>query len=281
MQFQLIDSLSLPGDAARPNEDAFAHSAHFAAVFDGVTGLGENLLPGPSDAQWIARFGAKRLAAHAGEGAGAPRDWLRRAAEDAERSFAGLRRRAPSSNYEIPFASMMCVALRGEAIEALWFGDCAFVLRQADGAVSLVGDTFAMRMRERDRVRGIAVGGEPAAAGVRAKFLPALRTARNTVNTEGGNWLFAPNAAAADHVSSERVEVAPGAVLLVASDGFLALATDYDRYDAATLLAAAEDKGLKSLGDTLRDIESRDPVGASFPRFKKSDDATALLLRVG
>jgi len=39
------------------------------------------------------------------------------------------------------------------------------------------------------------------------------------------------------------------------------------------------DKGLAALGAQLRAIEAGDAGGDTFPRFKKSDDATALLLR--
>ena len=60
MHFELLESLSLPGDPSKPNEDSFSHAAHFACVFDGATVLGENLMPGRSDAQWIAQFGARR-----------------------------------------------------------------------------------------------------------------------------------------------------------------------------------------------------------------------------
>jgi hypothetical protein len=67
-------------------------------------------------------------------------------------------------------------------------------------------------------------------------------------------------------------------MLLLASDGFLALASDYGAYSADTLMAAALDKGLAALGEELRAIEAGDTGGAKFPRFKKSDDATALLL---
>jgi hypothetical protein len=76
------------------------------------------------------------------------------------------------------------------------------------------------------------------------------------------------------------VKVTPGSILLLSSDGFLALASDYGAYSADTLMAAALDKGLAAMGDELRAIEAGDASGDKFPRFKKSDDATALLLRV-
>ena len=283
MHLDLIESLNLPGDPAKPNEDAFMHGAHFAAVFDGATGLGEQLLPGASDAQWIARFGARRLAAHAQSGEGSPRDWLRAAATDAERSYAGLRRRPPKDNYEIAFASLMFVALDRDGLDVLWFGDCS-LLHNAHGIFATIGDTMDSRAQEQARVRALtkshASDAGPAAPAVRAQFLPALRTSRNAVNTEKGEWLFAPNAACADHAHQARMGVAPGTALLLASDGFLALASDYGRCSFEGLFSAAEQKGLKALGAELREVEAGDPEGLAFPRFKKGDDATAVLLRV-
>ncbi len=48
MTFQLLDVLSLAGDIAKPNEDAFAHSENAALVLDGATPLGSSLLPVPA-----------------------------------------------------------------------------------------------------------------------------------------------------------------------------------------------------------------------------------------
>ena len=60
----------------------------------------------------------------------------------------------------------------------------------------------------------------------------------------------------------------------------LALASDYGAYNADRLMAAAMEKGLAALGEELRAIEAGDAVGDKFPRFKKSDDATGLLLKL-
>ena len=75
MSFKLLDHVSLPGDPAKPNEDSFAMLDHAALVLDGATPLGPSLLPGPSDAAWIAQFGARRLSAHLKDG-DAPEDAL-------------------------------------------------------------------------------------------------------------------------------------------------------------------------------------------------------------
>ena len=51
MKFTTIEHFSIAGSPERGNEDAFAESPHFAVVIDGATTLGENLMPGLSDAQ--------------------------------------------------------------------------------------------------------------------------------------------------------------------------------------------------------------------------------------
>ena len=282
MEFTFIDALSVPGNPARPNDDAWGQTNGAAVVLDGATNLGEPLLPGESDAAWIARFGARRLMAHCQHGA-EPLEALRAALADTEKSFAGLRRRAPKENYENPYASMMFASATAKGFDALWFGDCVALVKRPEGAVEIVGEAFDKRAAEARRVAMLAKakGIAPAAGYNRPEFLSALRTARNGVNTERGGWLFGPDVKAVDHVRRKHVDTPAGTTLLLASDGFLALASDYGLYDALTLVGAAESEGLEALGRELRMTEEGDPEGLRFARFKKSDDATAVLLRLG
>lgn len=279
MGFELIDSLSLPGDAAKANEDSSGHDANAAVVLDGATPLfdgamGDGLMPGPSDAAWIAHFGARRILAHLRGGDGA-RKALRSALADTQKSFEALRGMPPQEMWQTPCASMMLAAQAEAGLEFLWFGDCAALLKQGDGAVQIVGETLDKRAAEAGRAQRLSEEkGQPSTD--RARFIDALRATRNRINS-GTYWLFSPDVKAAAHVSRRIIKAAPGATLLLASDGFLALASDYGAYSADTLLTAALDKGLAALGEELRAIEAGDAGGAKFPRFKKSDDATALL----
>ena len=278
MMLRLLDSLSLPGDAAKPNEDSFAHGDAAALVMDGATMLGDPLMPGPSDAAWIATFGARRLMAHLADQE--PKKALRSAMADAEKSFNALRLREMEAQWQIPCASLMLAATHDKGLEFLWLGDCGAIIAQG-GDVTVIGETIARRSAESARARQIAKekNVSSAAPGVRAQFIEHLRAARGGVNS-GDYWLFTPDKRAAAHAQRKIVKSEPGALLLLASDGFLALASDYGAYDAAGLIAAAKAKGLAALGEELRGIENADAVGDKFARFKKSDDATALLLEI-
>jgi serine/threonine protein phosphatase PrpC len=280
MTLRLLDSLSLPGDPAKANEDAFGHRNAAAVVIDGATMLGDGLMPGPSDAQWIAQFGARRLMAHLDDGNGV-RKALRAALADTQKSFEALRRLPPEDVWQTPCASMMLAVENESGLEFLWFGDCAALVKQGDGPVVAVGETMDKRAAEAERARGIAKEKNlsPASGLRRPEFIDALRAARNRINS-GNNWLFSPDVRAASHVSRRMVKLQPGSTVLLATDGLLALVSDYGAYNADTLMVAAMDKGLAALGEELRAIEAGDEGGDKFPRFKKSDDATGLLLRL-
>jgi serine/threonine protein phosphatase PrpC len=279
MTLLLLEQISLPGDPAKMNEDAFASSDKAALVLDGATPLGEPLMPGPSDAAWLAQFGARRLMAHLRDD-DAPTDALAHTLADAAKSFAALRRRPVREKWETPCASLMLAAEGDAGLECLWFGDCTALIQQGD-ACDIIGDAFDRRGQEADSARRMAREKNlvPAHDLNRAAMLDTMRASRNRINS-GKNWLFSPEPRAAVHVSRQVVKAAPGALLLIASDGFLALASDYGAYDAMGLVTAARRKGLAALGEELRAIESADAMGEKFARFKKSDDSTALLLEI-
>src|ERR1700748_613598 len=109
MRLRLLDQLSLPGDTGKANEDAFAQNEAAALVLDGATPLGDPLMPGPSDAAWIAQFGARRLLAHLKDG-DVPYDAVGHALADAQKSFAALARHPVREKWQTPCASMMLAA---------------------------------------------------------------------------------------------------------------------------------------------------------------------------
>jgi hypothetical protein len=278
MKLEYIASLSQPGNPAKPNDDALCHADALAAVFDGATSIGDPILPADSDAAWIARKGAQGLLTHADKGA---REALRLTVADAERDFLKERLRAPEHAYEIPVSSMMLIAPTEGALDCFWFGDCTALIARPSQPVEVVGTAFANRAREAKGVVALAKskGLTPAAESNRPEFIETLRRERNRAYT-GIPHLFSPDIRCVERVKSGSFAVVPDTVVLLCSDGFLALASDYDAYDAGGLVAAALARGLRPLYEEVRRIENSDPEGQRYPRFKKSDDATALLMKI-
>ena len=274
MAFKVLEQISLAAGGA--NEDALCHDPHAALVLDGATPLGLSLLPGPSDAAWIAQFGARRLMAHLKEN-GVPRDALRLALEDTKRSFEGLTRKPIREKWQTPCAAMMLIVEAGAEHQFFWFGDCAAVIVAKNSPAFIVGEGVESRGREAARARiALDAGITPTD---RAKVLQLLRAGRCRINS-GNNWLFSPEPRAAAYAHHAAHALAAGTKMLLATDGFLALASDYGAYDLDGLVAAAQSEGLAAMGAELRAIEKDDPKAQKFPRFKQHDDATAIFLEI-
>jgi serine/threonine protein phosphatase PrpC len=281
MTFTLLDSISTPGNPAKANDDAWMAGSQLAAVIDGATSLNDPIMPGTSDAAWLAHLAAERFVVHAR--ASSARLALQAVVADLEDAFVAQRSRSPIAMHETPCASLMLIApADGAQIDALWFGDCSVIVRHSDGGVDVIGDALDKRAAEASQVARLAAqaGVDPASTANRAEFLPSLRASRNRYNHGAGPWVLAPDRGCAPHAQAATFAVEEGAILLIASDGFTALVTDYGAYDAAGLVDAAMVKGLAALIDELRAIESRDPTGTQFARYKRSDDATAILVQI-
>ena len=238
-------------------------------------------MPGRSDAAWLAAFGARRLMSHLKAGDN-PRASLRHALADAERSFAGLRRRPPQAPHELPLASMMLAVPQDGGFDALWYGDCAALVQRPGAPVEIVGAAIERRAGEETAAqRFIAeTGQDPVTALQHAEAIRLFRAGRANVNTPAGEWLFSPMAAASEHVGRARIAAPAGSLVLLCTDGFLALASNYRALAVGALVDAACHRGLADLAAELRRIEEEDATGRRFPRFKKSDDATAVLVKL-
>ena len=280
MNFHLIDAISSPGNPAKANDDAWMAASVLAAVIDGATCLNDPIMPGTSDAAWFSHLAAERLLEH--QYGGTAQAALRAAVIDLEAAFALHRSRPPVAMHEVPCASLMLIAPAGSAlITALSYGDCSAIVLH-DGSALVIGDALAKRAVEANEVAKLAqdAGVDPASTSTRAEFLPSLRESRNRYNQGEGPWILVPHVNCVDHAKVGEFSAPTGTVILLASDGFTALVSDYGMYDAAGLVSAAKSIGLSSLMTELREIESNDPSGKQFARYKKSDDATAILVQI-
>lgn len=270
--FEVVGALSNPGDPGRPNEDAWGRADAFVWVIDGATGLGdERLLNAPSDAAWLAAALGAALEAAAADAAD-PVALLTAAAAAVEARFVAERRRSPREHYEMPTAAVLVAHVTPSAIAIAELGDCAIYLAASD-EVLRHGGTETGRAAERGGASRLMGGG----GRWTAETLAYLRSVRNMANSPGGYAIFAPDATCATLARTHRQASPIGTALLV-SDGYDAAVQGYGLFSESGLLAAASERLAGPL-EALREVERADPDCTRSPRFKPSDDATAVLIR--
>ncbi|MFN3765651.1 MAG: hypothetical protein ACK4R3_08780 [Aliihoeflea sp.] len=282
---RILDSITDRGDPKRPNEDASGGNRTAAFVIDGATGLGENLLPdASSDAAWLAAL-AKDCFEELADGKRSIGDVVRRTNARAKAVLDGILYGGDLPAWQLPVAGFQMISVANGSISTHGLGDCRLFLLAGDGK-ALDRTALAGRGEETDGARRAisASGGLTQASDLlaRPEVRAALRERRARYNREGTDvWTLGTEPKAARHVVSEELEIALPARGLLCTDGFAALVDAYGRYDAATLVDTASRAGLSKLLAELRVVEHReDPEGSAFPRFKRSDDATALLFEI-
>jgi Protein phosphatase 2C len=274
MNFDLIQSLSLAGAADTPNDDRAGAATRHAWVIDGATDLGPpGLMGAKGGAAWLAgRADAGFMAA-----ADAPLAAMCGGIADAlATAYEAARTRDPIGRWELPMAAFLAVRIDGSTLECGWLGDCVGLLR-GDAGVTRIGPVPDDRDAEAAHAAGLADHGLGAVKQAAAPILDSLRAARSRPDPR----VLGVEPAAMAHLQTARVACRPGDDLLLMTDGFAALIDSYAAFESVSLMAALADEGLAALAVRLRAIETADSACARYPRFKRSDDATALWLRIG
>lgn len=271
-----VEAISLAGDRVKQNDDAFGFAGARAWVLDGATDLHDTPLMGAaSDASWIAHFANAYLHCGAYD---ALDDAIRRASLYAGAAFTQHVGAQSHERWQSPISSLLLAEDTPTGLRGLDLGDSRVFTLDAEGAVFVAGGPddaadheAALAAKQTDKEKPLLR---------RSETIDMLRRMRAELNKPGSRWTFCLDPACADHARSFEWKLSRPAHLLLTTDGFSALTDRYRAYDAAGLVRAALDKGLHELGRELRAIENADSEGDRHPRFKKSDDATALLLRL-
>jgi hypothetical protein len=285
VRLEILDSLTDPARPGGENEDRIGWNESAAFVIDGATSLGDPVMAPPlSDAAWMAERARQRFEAEL-----APerslRVVVRGLCEAARERF--LAAAGPTvERYRHPSASFQSLRLTDRGIEIAGLGDCSLFLRDAAGALTRYSGLRGGRSGEQSSARktltrlgGLNADGESHRDG---ETLAALRASRARQNIEGGFWTLGIHPQAAEHVRIEMPEVVLPAIGLLCSDGFADSVDNYGLHSAAALVDRAEAKGLRALLAEIRQVEQAvDPTGLQFPRYKRSDDASAILLKLG
>lgn len=270
MHFDLIQALSLAGKPSVPNDDRLGCADTHAWVIDGATDLGApGLLGARGGAAWLASAAQRAFNQFSG-----PLPQLcEQVFRSLEQAYQHAKQREPVAAWELPRASFAAVALEGEQLVCAFMSDCVVLQRSAAGVAFLTpAPDRATEMAE------AAALGPGAGAGILRS--PEVLADRRAARERPKAVLSVDAAQATAGTRYVRAAVAPGDELILMSDGFAALFDTYQVYSPDAFFAAVLAEGLGPLAQQLRAIEVEDAACVRYPRFKASDDASALWLRV-
>lgn len=307
----IINSLCYSGKEEKSNEDYIRfRDGRYALLLDGSTGLAKNVLPKElgfqTTAQWfVNRIGEVADAVVCGERipAGAMNSEQSKGIRDVFYSCMEVCKReyakwvpeqetlsARERRIAEPSASLGFVWEKEESVELLLLGDLTVILEFSDGKVEVVKDASVEKLDARaievlvreSQTNQISVLEAMKCDSV-AEVLKENRLKKNSGEPDG-YWILGLDEEALEHATIFKWDKkhAPEQILMC-SDGFAAFDEKYGLSGgcAEKFLHTAEEQGLEWMYRKLRDVEEEDAKCNKYPRFKKSDDAAAILIKAG
>ncbi|TDC41903.1 hypothetical protein [Micromonospora sp. KC213] len=264
----LVSFASIPGFTDRPSEDFVAASQSTVVVLDGLTAPAELGTGCRHGTPWyVANLGTQLLQA----ASIAPHRPLADILAQSIESVANQHKNTCDLRHPgTPSAAVAMLRNESESVDYLVVFDCVIVLDGPAGLeihTDLRVDGFAQAEHEATRKCRL---GTPEHRDAVTALVAAQRPHRNQPD---GYWVAAANPETAAHaVTGTRSHVDSAALL---TDGASSLADRYHQVNWPQLLTLLHRHGPQHLIDRVRAIENTDPHGARWPRYKRSDDATA------
>ncbi len=254
-----VSIASEPIKAGSPNLDWAGATDHVAVVLDGLTeGAATGCVHGT--AWYVHQLGA-RLLLHAGARDASP---LAASLSHAISEVAELHRNTCDLSHQgSPCATVTMVRQRERQLEYLVLSDSPLVIDLADGPMVVIDESekvFSARLREQP-----------------GDLMQRIHHQQLHRNTSEGYWIAQHDPAAANYAITGTVDDARGALLT--SDGAALLVTDYHELTWEQLLHLGYTEGPTGIIGATRKAEASDPDRVKWPRYKVSDDATAVLCR--
>lgn len=283
LRLQVLDQISVP--SGKVNDDRVGAAGTLAWAIDGATDvLAEPLMPGGSDAAWIAGALDEELLKLGAAPPASLKDLVGILTDRAASRFAAERRRPPVAPHEQPSAAGFIVRLDSPQIEHLSLADCQCLMQHAGTPAYSIdldpevaqGDRRAIEVMKTFRAKPGGASWREA----RAEIWPRIRAARDRLNMPNGYGVLSVIAPPEKFMRTGRVGVGPGDRLLLATDGLTRLVDMFGRYSHDELMRIACAQGLAALTKELREMEAADGDCVHVPRTKPHDDASAILLEV-
>ena len=276
---EVIDQISTGGFRDRANEDRVGLAGTHAWVIDGATGLGEPFTGAGSDAAWLAQRTHEAFTRHAEEAD--PARLVADAAEDLIVCFEAERTRDTEHAWELPCGSFMLASASDAGLDLTWSGDCRALVMAAGGPVMCFGATALSEEAEAALVAKLGTGGDPVRRYRQPEAVAELRAMRGVALAHGKSMILSPDRGFLAHLKKAGI-AGDHADILLMTDGFAAAELRYGLFPTpASLMASVRSDGLAEVMRQLRRFEhGTDPDGIIKPRWKRSDDATAIWLKM-
>ena len=201
---------------------------------------------------------------------------LQTALSNAIRNVATLHPECDLSHPGTPSAAAAIVRIEDEYVRYLVLGDIYVVVDAGDKSPLVVTDNRvdATATEARDEADKWPIGSPE-----KREALIAMKHGELAArNVAGGYWISAADPTVTTHAITGTIARTNIRRIAMLSDGAARLVTLFQRYTWSDVLDTLVRNGPADLLNHVRSLEDSDPMGETYPRNKKSDDASILVV---
>jgi len=260
------------GSADRPNEDWAGATPTAVVLLDGLTAPRDLDSGCMHDVPWyVGRLGSALLARMADSTAGL-KSCLASAIEDVAILHADT---CDLTNPGTPQSTVAVVRVRDSELEWLVLADSVIIL-DLSGELRVISDdrVEGAAQTQRDEALRSHVGTTEHDQSVSR----LVQTQRSLRNQPGGYWVAAADPAAASESLTGAAHLSKVRRVAVLSDGAARL-VEFGLAGWEEILSTLAEDGPQTLIEEVRRVEATDLRGDRWPRYKSSDDATAVYVQ--
>ncbi|MCT4621930.1 MAG: protein phosphatase 2C domain-containing protein [Marinisporobacter sp.] len=261
------------------NEDVANMNEYGAWVLDGATGLNKkNIVGQESDAKWFVTWWDGYLSNQL-EKNDSLLNIMEKGIHRIKEEFSKITKEQALSKLDFPSSSIVVLKWHEEELEYFSLGDVALLVQKEERIQTIMDDKITkLDDSVFNSMKKLMMKEKKNMYEAKEIMMDLIIKNRLLKNTEDGYWILGFNEDAAKKGLYGKIKTDTNTRVLIASDGFSALSDKYDYVNRNELIKVIENTGVEKLYDTLRDIEEKDSDGILYPRFKKSDDASAIYL---
>jgi serine/threonine protein phosphatase PrpC len=279
MKFSKYDSISSAGN--KVNEDIVYVTDNYGWVIDGATGLNnKNLTGSSSDANWFVNEWDKYLKENISNNSVSIKEIIFKGIGYISNKFYQITTSQHFEKVDFPSASIVVIRIKSGKIEYFLLGDCTLIVQDNNGKSLILKQDLLDKLDNKAKVEMSKLMVKEGMSFVQARqsINSLLVKHRLLKNTPNGYWTLEFDEKAVENSLCGCFDFLEYKKVLLMSDGFSAIFDNYDYFKEDNIISIVEKQGLQDVYRILRIIEEEDSDILRFPRFKKGDDASAVIL---
>lgn len=278
MKFSTYDFISMSKD--RVNEDiAYAEDSYGWAI-DGATGLNKtNLTGSKGDVYWFVNEWNNYLKDNILDKSKDIKEIVSTGVDFIGNKFDEVSSLKHPDKVDLPAASIAIIRINNNKVEYFLLGDCTLIIENSKGKSSIIKQTLLDRLDNiaKAEMNKLMLNEGISFIEARQRINPLLIKHRLLKNTPEGYWTLGFDKNAVENSLYGYLDLEECKKALLMTDGFSAIFDNYKYIEADNLISIVEKQGLHQVYETIRLIENEDADAVKFPRFKKSDDSSAVI----